>query len=100
MDLIILAHGDSGGMDGSMSGLVGLGPVILGAVLIGYFILLLGGDRRPRRRQQDDSPSPARQMFDGKYEWSAMMLGADIDAHFSSIEKSELMEPTSPKQGG
>jgi hypothetical protein len=97
MDLITLAHGD-GGMDGSLSGLVGLGPVILGAVLIGYFVLLLGGERRPRRRQQDDSPSPARQMFDGTYEWSAMMLGADIDAHFSTIEKGRSMEPAAPER--
>jgi hypothetical protein len=98
MDLIILAHSGGGMDDGSLSGLVGLGPVILGAVLIGYFVLLLGGERRPRRRQQDDSPSPARQMFDGEYAWSSMMLGADIDAHFSTIEEGSSMEPAAPKR--
>jgi len=65
-DHIISAHG---GAMSTADMLVGLGPVILGAVLIGIFILLLSTDRSPAARAgwRDETPTSARLLFSGTY---------------------------------
>lgn len=63
---IVLAHGASGGT-GEM--LAGLGPIILGMILIGTFVLLLGADSRRRNKTgyRDLTPTSGRLMFSGTY---------------------------------
>ena len=57
------------GATGAVDMLVGLGPVILGAVLIGAFVVLLAGDRSKAARSgyRDERPTGARLLFSGKY---------------------------------
>ncbi|KWX04686.1 hypothetical protein C3Y87_12385 [Carbonactinospora thermoautotrophica] len=69
MDQIFLAHGGGGGPSDVLAG---IGPVLIGVVLIGYFVLLLASDRNRGRRELDDTPTAARQMFDGKYQWAGI----------------------------
>ena len=63
---IIAFHG---GATGAVDMLVGLGPVILGAVLIGAFIVLLSFDRSAAARSgyRDERPTSARLLFSGAY---------------------------------
>jgi hypothetical protein len=65
---VILAHGGSGSL---LDTLVGVGPVMLGGLLILAFILLLAGDRRTRQRRRhgyrDERPTSARLLFSGTY---------------------------------
>jgi hypothetical protein len=66
-DQVIRAHG--GGGEGWVDALVGLGPVLLGVVLIGGFIALLATDRSGARRRgyRDSRPAPGRLLFSGVY---------------------------------
>ena len=63
---IILAHGASGY---TAEVLAGLGPVILGALLITTFILLLGADKTRRNKSgyRDMTPTSGRLLFSGAY---------------------------------
>lgn len=65
-DRTILAHG---GATGSIDILVGLGPIILGGVLIVAFVLLLATDRSSAARSgyRDERPTSARLLFSGRY---------------------------------
>lgn len=62
-----------GGGTGSMDMLIGLGPVILGGLLIGIFVLMLSIDmsgtskRRYQSGYRDERPTGARLLFSGKY---------------------------------
>jgi len=58
-----------GGATGAVDMLVGLGPVILGAVLIGAFVVLLASDRSRAAQSgyRDERPTGARLLFSGKY---------------------------------
>lgn len=62
-----------GGGTGSMDMLIGLGPVILGALLIGIFVLMLSIDMSGTSKQRyhsgyrDERPTGARLLFSGKY---------------------------------
>jgi hypothetical protein len=89
----ILAHG------GAADGLLGVGPAVLGAVLIGYFVMLLSSDRvaekKMKRRNIPDEPSPARQIFDGKYDWSRLMLADDIESSFDPVDRAAMAERAS-----
>ncbi len=69
MDQIFLAHGGGGS---TSDVLAGLGPVLIGVVLLGYLVLLLASERNRGPRELDDTPSAARQMFDGKYQWAGV----------------------------
>jgi len=57
------------GATGALDMLVGLGPVILGGVLIGAFVVLLAADRSQAARSgyRDERPTGARLLFSGKY---------------------------------
>ncbi len=75
---IVLAHGGSMGM-GEM--LAGLGPVILGLILIGTFVLLLGADSRRRKNTygyKDLTPTSGRLFFSGAYFKLEESLKADF----------------------
>ncbi|MGL5809076.1 MAG: hypothetical protein ACRCYQ_03935 [Nocardioides sp.] len=63
---IVLAHG---GHNSTAELLAGLGPVILGAILITTFILLLGADKTRRNRSgyRDMTPTSGRLLFSGAY---------------------------------
>lgn len=58
-----------GGAMGALDMLIGLGPVILGGVLIGAFVVLLATDRSQAARSgyRDERPTGARLLFSGKY---------------------------------
>jgi hypothetical protein len=58
-----------GGATGAVDMLVGLGPVILGAVLIGAFVVLITFDRSAAARSgyRDERPTGARLLFSGAY---------------------------------
>lgn len=82
-DRMILAHG---GASGAVDMLVGLGPVILGAVLIGAFVVLLSWDRSSAARTgwRDERPTSARLLFSGRY--------YDLE----ELLKHDLQEPRRP----
>lgn len=63
---IILAHGGSGS---TAEMLAGLGPVLLGAILIITFVLLLGADKSRRNKSgyRDMTPTSGRLLFSGAY---------------------------------
>jgi len=63
---IVLAHG---GANSTAEMLAGLGPIILGVVLITTFILLLGADKTRRNRSgyRDMTPTSGRLLFSGAY---------------------------------
>lgn len=75
-------HG--GGM-GSMDMLIGLGPVILGGLLIGIFVLMLSIDmsgtakRRYHSGYRDERPTGARLLFSGKYYELEELLKRDAE---------------------
>lgn len=93
MTELILAH------SGATDGLLGVGPAVLGAVLIGYFVMLLSSDRvadrKMRQRNLPEEPSPARQIFDGKYDWSRLMLADDIESSFDPVDRAAMAERAS-----
>ncbi|MEI2809725.1 MAG: hypothetical protein V9F00_05845 [Nocardioides sp.] len=75
---VVLAHGGSMGT-GEM--LAGLGPVILGALLIATFVLLLGADSRRRKNTygyRDLTPTSGRLFFSGAYFKLEESLKADF----------------------
>jgi len=78
-DYVISAHG---GAMSTADMLVGLGPVILGGVLIGVFILLLSTDRSPAAKSgwRDETPTSARLLFSGTYYELEELLGHEYDA--------------------
>lgn len=63
---VVVAHG---GATGAVDMLVGLGPVILGAALIGAFVILLAWDRSSAAKSgyRDERPTSARLLFSGTY---------------------------------
>lgn len=79
-----------GGATGAVDMLAGLGPVILGAVLIGAFVVLLTFDRSSAARSghRDERPTSARLLFSGTYYQLAEMLRKDAEPT-SSDQKSE-----------
>ena len=76
----ILAHG---GAMNSVDMLVGLGPVLLGAVLIVSFVLLLSFDRSDKSGTgiRDETPTSARLLFSGTY------------YHLEELLAQEALEP-------
>jgi hypothetical protein len=79
-----------GGATGAVDMLVGLGPVILGAVLIGAFVVLLTFDRSAAARSgyRDERPTSARLLFSGAYYQLEELLR----------QQSAVREPPEPKR--
>jgi hypothetical protein len=79
---IVLAHGAGGPVET----LVGIAPVVLGLLMLSGLVLLLSADRRREydlhEGVRDETPSPGRQMFDGEYDWSHLLLVADVESAF------------------
>jgi len=94
-DHLILAHGAAGS---TIDMLVGLGPVILGAVLIGAFILLLSTDRANAVRSgyRDETPTSARLLFSGTYYHLEEMLQHD---HSPTVPPARRPEHTAAGRG-
>jgi hypothetical protein len=63
---VILAHG---GMSGTADLFIGIAPVLIGCLLLGYFILLLAGSKTSSAQsgERDHRPTPGRLMFSGAY---------------------------------
>lgn len=88
--MVILAHGGGGGSMADM--LLGIAPVLIGTVLIGLFVILLGFEMSRNNGYRDNTPSPGRQMFDGDYDWSNLMLKNEVDTAFDPVQRAAMME--------
>ena len=85
-----------GGATGAVDMLVGLGPVILGATLIGAFIVLLSFDRSASARSgyRDERPTSARLLFSGTYYRLSELLRETDDP--SEASEAARREPERP----
>ena len=79
-----------GGASGAVEMLVGIGPVLLGCVLIGFFIVLLTFDRRnDRGGWRDETPSAARLLFSGTYyDLEELLEGSGEDVERNTPESA------------
>ena len=90
---IIALHG---GASGAVDMLVGLGPVILGAVLIGAFVVLLTFDRSAAARSgyRDERPTSARLLFSGAYYHLEELLRQQSAEDRQPPEPTDRAKPT------